>query len=439
MSKPAAHLIVLAWLLAAFTATASFAAEPVLPSAPPESVGFSSERLQRLDPYIRNLIDTGHMPGAAVMVARHGKVVKFDVYGTDARSRKPLAPDAIYRIYSQSKPVTGVALMILFEEGKWRFDDPVTKFIPEFADLRVFKAANADGSPQLEKLARPPTMRELLTHTAGFGYGLEGLDTHNAVGKAYLAADFMRAANADDAIGRIAKLPLASQPGMQWHYSAAVDIQGYIVERLSGQKLGDFMRARIFEPLGMKDTAFHVPADKSSRFVTLQAYDATRKRLGPASGILVFDYSKPPGVASGGAGLVSTTSDYARFAQMILNEGELGGVRILAPSTVRLLAANHLADAVRAVAQNPFSTQSGLGFAVDFDVVTDAAKAGTSRGLGTLSWSGAAGSWFWIDPANDLIVLGMMQVMNRWADPALLDIDAETSALVYSALVAPDQ
>jgi CubicO group peptidase (beta-lactamase class C family) len=439
MSKPAVPLIVATWLLAAIAATSSFAAEPVLPSAPPESVGFSSQRLQRLDAYIRKLIDTGHMPGAAVMVARHGKVVKFDVYGKDAGSRKPLARDAIYRIYSQSKPVTGVALMILFEEGKWRFDDPVTKFIPEFGDLQVFKAANADGSMQLEKLARPPTMRELLTHTAGFGYGLDGMDTQEPVGKAYHAADFMRAANADDAIRRIAKIPLASQPGVQWRYSAAVDIQGYIVERLSGQTLGDFMRTRIFEPLGMKDTAFYVPADKSSRFVSLQAYDPASKRLVPPTGNLVFDYSKPPGAASGGAGLVSTTSDYARFAQMILNEGELGGVRILAPSTVRLLASNHLTDAIRAAPDGPFSTQSGLGFAVDFDVVTDVTKTGMSRGLGTLSWAGAAGSWFWIDPANDLFVLGMMQVMNRWADSSMQSIDADTSALVYSSLVAPDK
>jgi CubicO group peptidase (beta-lactamase class C family) len=434
MSKSAAHLVVAAWLLSAVAATTSFARESVLPPAEPESVGFSSERLQRLDAYVRNLIDAGHMPGAALMVARHGKVVKFDVYGADATG-KPLARDSIYRIYSQSKPVTGVALMILFEEGKWRFDDPVTKFIPEFASLEVFKAANADGSMQLEKLARSPTMRELLTHTAGFGYGLAPQDP---VEKAYLSADFMRAASADDAIRRIAKLPLASQPGLHWRYSAAVDIQGYIVERLSGQTLGDFMRTRIFEPLGMKDTAFHVPANKASRFVPLQAYDAASKRLGPATGILVFDYSKPPGVASGGAGLVSTTTDFARFAQMILNEGELDGARILAPSTVRLLASNHLADGIRANSSAPFSTQSGLGFAVDFDVVTDPTRAGTPRGLGTLSWAGAAGSWFWIDPENDLFVLGMMQVMNRWMHPSLQSIDAETSALIYGALVAPD-
>jgi CubicO group peptidase (beta-lactamase class C family) len=435
MPRPRAHLILAAWLLLAITATSSFAREAALPSARPEKVGFSSERLQRLDAYVRNLIDAGHIPGAAVMVARHGKVVKFDVYGTDATGA-PLARDAIYRIYSQTKPVTGVAMMMLFEEGKWRFDDPVTKFIPEFANLAVFKAANTDGSMQVEKLARPPTMRELLTHTAGFGYGL---GTEDAVEKAYHSVDFMRAASADDAIQRIAKLPLASQPGQHWRYSAAVDIQGYIVERLSGQTLADFMRTRIFEPLGMKDTAFHVPENKSSRLVPLQAYDAASKQLVPATGILVFDYSKPPGVASGGAGLVSTTSDYARFAQMILNEGELDGARILAPATVRLMSSNHLADALRAASEAPFSTQSGMGFAVDFDVVTDIAKAGTLRGPGTLSWGGAAGSWFWIDPENDLFVLGMMQVMNRWAHPTLQNIDADTSALIYGALVEPDR
>jgi CubicO group peptidase (beta-lactamase class C family) len=432
-SKPAAQLIVAAaWLLALVAATASYAAGPILPSAAPESVGFSSERLQRLDAYIRNSIAAGHLPGAAVMVARHGKVVKFDVYGTDAGSGAPLRHDAIYRIYSQTKPVTGLALMILFEEGKWRFDDPVTKFIPEFAELRVLKALNADGSMQLEKLARPPTMRELLTHTAGFGYGLSDQDV---LEKAYYDADFMRATSAEDAIRRIAKLPLASQPGLHWRYSAAVDIQGYIVERLSGQTLADFMRTRIFEPLGMKDTAFYVPANKSSRLVTLQAYDTGSKQLVPPTGNLVFDYSRPPGAAAGGAGLVSTTSDYARLAQMILNEGELDGARILSPATVRLLASNHVADAVRAAPQEPFSTHSGLGFAVDLEVVTDAAKAGTPRGLGTVSWGGAAGTWFWIDPANDLFVLGMMQVMNRLTvlSPATLE------ALVYGALVEPQK
>ncbi|MGL6162657.1 MAG: serine hydrolase domain-containing protein [Microbulbifer sp.] len=393
--------------------------------------------MSKLDAYIEKLIETGHLPGATLLVARHGKVVKFDAYGkTDVRDGKPMQRDAIFRIYSQTKPVTGVALMILFEEGKWRFDDPVTKFLPEFAGLRVFKEENADGSMQLEDLERAPTMRELLTHSAGFGYGLS---TDHPVEKAYRDSDFMRAANAREAIEKIAGLPLVSQPGKHWRYSAAVDIQGYIVERLSGQSLADFMRTRIFEPLGMNDTDFHLPADKTHRLVSLNTYDPATKGLAPATGGMVLDYSKPPGTASGGAGLVSTTNDYARFAQMILNGGELDGARILSPSSVRLMTSNHLADSIRAIPGEPYTEESGFGFAVDFAVVTDTAKAGTTQGLGTLSWGGAAGSWFWIDPTNDLFVLGMIQVLNRWEAPALQNIDTESSALIYGALVAPEK
>lgn len=429
----AAASSILLWLFAA----ACQAAGAALPSATPESVGFSSERLARLDDYLEHLIESGHMPGATALVARHGKVVKFETYGrADAERGVPMQHDAIFRIYSQTKPVTGVALMILFEEGKWRFDDRVTKFIPEFTDMRVFSGLAEDGSIQLEALERPPTMRELLTHSAGFGYGLSADDP---VEKRYFDADFMQAASSSHAIEQIAGLPLASQPGRHWRYSAASDIQGYIVERLSGQSLAEFMRARIFEPLGMTDTAFHVPADKASRLVPLRSYDPEQNALESASGILVFDYSKPPATASGGAGLVSTTRDYARFAQMILNGGELDGARILSPMAVRLLSANHLAEDIRVQPDEPFSTRSGVGFGVDFAVVTDAARAGTMQGAGTLSWGGAAGSWFWIDPANDLFVLGMMQVMNRWANPALQNIDSETSALIYGALVAPEK
>ena len=423
-------------LVLLFAAT-SYSAESALPSAAPESVGFSPERLAKLDDYLDRLIETGHCPGATLLVARHGKVVKFDTYGmADADRGTPMRRDAIFRIYSQTKPVTGVALMILFEEGKWRFDDPVTKFVPEFADLRVFNGFDEDGSMQLEKVERAPTMRELLTHSAGFGYGLS---TDDPVEKAYHDADFMRAQSTDDAIRRLTRLPLASQPGRHWRYSAAADIQGYIVERLSGQSLAEFMRTRIFEPLGMSDTAFYVPAQKSGRLVPPLSYDAASKGLVPATGILVFDYSKPPATASGGAGLVSTTRDYARFTQMILNRGELDGARILSPSSVRLLSTNHLADEIRGVPEEPFSAATGVGFGVDFAVVTDTARAGTTQGKGTLSWGGAAGSWFWIDPANDVCVLGMIQVMDRWADPALQYIDSETSALVYGALVAPEK
>jgi len=403
--------------------------------ATPAQVGLSPERLARLDEYMKRQVAGGHLPGAVTLLARHGKIVVFNSYGAaDPDRHVAMTKDSIFRIYSQTKVVTGVAMMMLYEEGKWHFDDPVTRFLPELKSLRVSKGTNADGSMQMEDIARPPTMRELLTHSAGFGYGLSD---DNPIDKAYFQSRFLSSANATDAVARILQLPLASQPGQHWRYSAATDVQGYIIERISGLALSDFMQRRIFGPLGMKDTAFYVPASKADRFVALKTYDAASKSLIAPSGPLVFDYSRPPDTASGGAGLVSTAFDYLRFAQMLLNGGELDGVRILAPATVRLLASNHLADDIRAKSQESFSEHTGMGFGVDVAVVLDSAKAGTLRAEGSYDWGGAAGTWFWIDPRNDLIFIGMMQVMDRWKDPQLKSIDTDTGTLVYAALVEP--
>jgi CubicO group peptidase (beta-lactamase class C family) len=425
-----------AWLGLLFgVVSTSSDAGPQFATATPAQVGVSPERLARLDEYMKRQVAGGHIPGAVTLLARHGKIVTFNSYGELDPDRHVAMPrDAIFRIYSETKVVTGVAMMMLFEEGKWHFDDPVTRFLPELKSLRVCKGLNEDGSMQLEDISRPPTMRELLTHSAGFGYGLSD---DNPVDKAYSQSSFLSAANSTDAVERILKLPLASQPGVHWRYSAAADIQGYIIERISGLPLGEFMQQRLFGPLRMKDTGFYVPAFKKDRFAALKAYDATTKSLVAPSGTLVFDYSRPPGAASGGAGLVSTASDYLRFSQMLLNGGELDGVRILAPATVRLLASNQLAGDIRAKEHESFSEHTGMGFGVDVAVVLDSAKAGTLRAEGSYDWGGAAGTWFWIDPRNDLIFIGMIQVMNRWKDPQLKDIDTDTSALVYSALVSP--
>ena len=404
-------------------------------TATPAQVGLSPERLARLDEYIKSQVAGGQLPGAVTLLARHGKIVAFNSYGeSDPDHHVAMTRDTIFRIYSQTKVVTGVAMMMLFEEGLWRFDDPVTKFLPELKSLRVCKGFNEDGSMQLEDLLRPPTMRELLTHSAGFAYGLSD---DNPIDEAYSQSKFLNAPSSTVALQRISRLPLASQPGVHWRYSAAVDIQGYIIERISGLSLAEFMERRIFGPLRMQDTGFYVPAAKQNRFVVLKAYDAASKSLVAPSGPLVFDYSKPPGTASGGAGLVSTASDYLRFAQMLLNGGELDGVRILAPATVKLLASNHLADDIRAKAEESFSQNTGMGFGVDVAVVLDSAKAGTLRAEGSYDWGGAAGTWWWIDPRNDLIFIGMMQVMDRWKNPQLQNIDTATAALVYGALVSP--
>ncbi len=409
---------------------------PQVPAGAPESVGFSSERLARMDGYIAKQIASGRLPGASVLLMRHGKLVLEKAYGkTDANVGTALRVDNIFRIYSQSKPVTAVALMILFEQGKWHFDDPVTKFIPEFKQLRVFKAVGPDGAIQTEPLSRPPTMRELVTHAAGFAYGL---DRSSPVESAWFDADFMRAANTNQAIAKIAALPMFDQPGMHWHYSAAVDIQGYIIERLSGQTLADFMQANIFGPLRMNDTAFYVPPEKMSRLVGLKQIDAKLMKLVEPHSILDFDYSKPPKVDSGGAGLVSTLEDYARFAQMLLNGGELDGVRILSPAAVKLIDSNQLSDEIRAKPE-AFSVGSGVGFGVDVSVVLDTAKDGTLSGLGSFGWGGAAGTNFWVDPSNDVVFVSMIQVLGVWADPDLKNFNNDLATLVYGALVRPEK
>ena len=405
------------------------------PTATPAHVGFSAERLARLDEYMKRHVGSDHVPGAITLLARHGKIVAFNSYGeADPDRHVAMKKDAIFRIYSQSKVVTAVAMMMLFEEGQWRFSDPITRFLPELGSLRVFKELNPDGSMQLEDVSRPPTLRELLTHSAGFGYGLS---ESNPVDAAYSQSNFMHSASTAEAIRKIAQLPLASQPGLHWRYSAAVDIQGYLIERLSGLSLRDFLQKRIFGPLKMRDTDFYVPSSKWSRFAALKSYDTATKALGEPGGVLNFDFSRPPGVASAGAGLVSTASDYLRFAQMLLNGGELDGVRILAPSTVRLLASNHLADDIRVRGHESFSTQSGYGFGINVLVIEDPAKAESPQGAGTFAWSGAAGTWFWIDPKNDLVFIGMTQVMNRDQDPQSRNIDHDSMAMVYGALVDP--
>ena len=287
-----------------------------------------------------------------MLVLRHGTIVLTHVYGkADERLGRPLKVDSLFRIYSMTKPVTGVAMMILFEQGKWHFDDPVTRFIPEFKDLRVFKSVAADGTLETEPVSRPPTMRELVTHSAGFAYGL---DESSPVDVAWHAADFMGAQSTNEAIAKIAALPMFDQPGQHWHYSAAADIQGYIVERLSGQSLADFMQTHIFGPLRMNDTGFYVPPEKMRRLVGMKQIDAKLMKLVEPNTILNFDYSRPPKVASGGAGLVSTLRDYSRFAEMLANGGELEGVRILSPAAVRLMDSNQLDDDIREEARGLF-------------------------------------------------------------------------------------
>ncbi|WP_068876799.1 MULTISPECIES: serine hydrolase [unclassified Phenylobacterium] len=418
---------------------ASVKATGLSTAASPEALGFDSARLARLDAYMAGVVAQGRVPGMTTLLARHGKIVSYKTYGKKSLATgAPMTEDTIFRIYSMTKPITGVALMILFEEGRWRLDDPVTRYIPEFKTLRVVKTVNPDGTMVLEDMKRPPTMREIMSHTAGFGYGLQ--DEH-PVDKMYREKQVLGASGLKDMIDRTAQIPLVFQPGASWRYSSSVDIQGYIVERLTGQTLGQFMAERIFKPLKMNDTAFYVPADKAGRLAALYVANRETGRIEEAKTIFGSDlptYLSPPNMESGGGGLVGTTMDYARFAQMIANKGILDGVRILSPASVELMGTNVISkDAIVASNGNGVSRfNEAVGFGLDFMVVKNAREAGTLEGDGTMSWGGAAGTWFWVDPENDLIFVGMIQ---RLGGSGGDDLGAMSRTLVYQALVDPSK
>jgi CubicO group peptidase (beta-lactamase class C family) len=399
-----------------------------LPKAKPERAGMSSQRLASLTEGMQQLVDDGKLAGVVTMVARRGKVVHHAAVGKrDIAANAPMAKDTIFRIYSMSKPITGVAMMMLFEEGKWQLNDPVAKFIPEFAALKVYAGTDAEGKPILKNQNHSMTMRELMSHTAGFTYGFFS-DT--GVDKLQREADVLNIdITLDEMIRRVAKLPLYAQPGSEWHYSIAVDVQGYIVQKLSGMPFEEFLAKRIFQPLDMVDTAFYVPAEKLDRFAELYTYD--KGKLVPEHGGFNHDYSKKPALSSGGGGLVSTARDYMRFCQMLLNGGELDGTRLLSPKTVELMRTNVLPSGMPTMA-------AGAQFGLDFAIYTDPVSAGGYYGRGTYWWGGAAGTWFWIDPVNDLIVVGMIQQMSGTGATTVAgvpDVRGLSRAWTYQAIV----
>jgi CubicO group peptidase (beta-lactamase class C family) len=412
-------------------ASASAAAGP-LPEAKPESVGFSVERLKALDAALQQTVDTQKFAGIVTMMARHGKLVEQKTYGQqDLASNTPIQKDTIFRIYSMTKPITGTAMMILYEEGKWKPSDPIAKYIPEFADLKVYKGTDRHGPWTVEAPAHSPTIGELMSHTAGFSYGFF---EKVPVDKLYKKAGLFQSASLGEFIARLAKLPLMYQPGEAWAYSVAVDVQGYLVEKLSGKPFPDFVRERILVPLGMKDTDFFVPPEKLARLATVYKPDA--------NGALVAvphapNVTQPPGLRSGGGGMYSTAGDYLRFAQMLLSGGELNGVRLLAPSTVQLMRSNHLPERLLTgkFGIGPYVAQPGLGFGYDFAVTDDPIRVGSTVGKGSYYWNGLAGTWFWIDPTNDLVFVGMVQRLVN--EPGMPDMESLSRALVYQALVAP--
>lgn len=406
-----------------------------LPEAKPESVGFSSERLKRLDAGMKAAVDNKQLAGIATVVARRGQVVQQMTYGqADTAAGKPMQMDSIVRIYSMTKPITGVAMMMLYEEGKWKPSDPISKHIPEFKDLKVYTGNGPDGQPQFAAPTHAPTMGELMSHTAGFTYGVFGA---TPVDKLYQQASPLAAASLQEFIDRMAKLPLLYQPGEGWEYSVGVDIQGYLVEKLSGQPFPEFLQQRIFAPLGMGDTAFYVPSAKMSRLATIYQWRA--------DGLSGMPHDKgvneAPGLPSGGGGLYSTANDYLRFAQMLANEGQLDGKRLLAPSTVAVMTANHVPEGVKS--QNGkfgignYRMRPGFGFGFDVAIYEEPLAIGSPAGKGTYLWDGLAGTWFWIDPTNDVVFLGIIQI--RGGPAGVANLEDLSRQLTFQALVEPSK
>ena len=398
----------------------------------PEALGFSSERLELLHAAMQQEVDQKQLPGIVTLLARHGKVVEEKTYGhRDIASNAPMTRDTIFRIFSMTKPVTGVAMMILYEQGKWHPADPISKYIPEFAHLKVFKGVDESGKMILEDPIHPPTMRQLMTHTAGFTYGFFG---NTPVDKMYMDEQLLGSQSLQQMIDKLAKTPLLYQPGTRWVYSVSMDIQGYIIEKLTGQSLPDYMQQHIFGPLGMNDTGFFVPQSKRNRFATLYR-ENEKGELAAGSG-LPTDYATQPGLPMGGGGLVSTADDYVRFAQMLLHGGQLDGVRILAPATVQLMTTNHLAPSLMTgeFSVVGFTILPGLGWGYDCAVFTDPLAVDATVGRGTFFWVGAADTWFWVDPTNDLIFIGMTQ---RMLGPGWPNVEELSQPLVYQSLVKP--
>jgi CubicO group peptidase (beta-lactamase class C family) len=398
----------------------------------PESLGFSSERLENLHRLIQGEIDEKQLAGAITILARHGKIVDYRVYGErDLDSHASMSKDTIFRDYSMSKPVTGVAMMILFEQGKWLPNDPIAKYIPEFKNLKVFNGVDKQGKPILVEPDHPPTMRELMSHSAGFSYG----SGNTVVDAMYKDAKLLESGNLQEMIDKLAKIPLNYQPGKGWTYSLSMDIEGYLVEKFSGQKLPDFMRDHIFTPLGMKDAAFFVPEEKRARFAT--NYRLEDGKLVPTNAMaLANNYTAQPTFPSGGGGLVSTAEDYYRFAQMLGNNGELEGKRVLSPASVKLMGSNHLPANLLTgeFGIGMHVMRPGFGYGYNCAVVYDPPEANLPVGKGTFFWDGAAGTWFWVDPTNDIVFVGMIQRLTAPDNHPLL---YRSHAAVYGALLDP--
>jgi CubicO group peptidase (beta-lactamase class C family) len=393
--------------------------------AQPESVGMSSEKLAFVTSALQKYVDEEKVPGAIVVVARQGKLVLFESVGwSDIEAGKPMHKDSILRFYSMTKPITSVATMMLVEDGTIALDDAASKYIPEFAGLKVFAGKDGDEL-NLEDSKRDMTIRDLLRHTSGLTYGFFG-DT--PIDRRYRARGvFAGTDTLHDMATKLSKIPLLYQPGARFNYSVSNDVLGHIVESVSGMRLGDFFQQRILEPLDMRDTGFHVPAEKAERFVNNYGPKVDGDGLRVIDDASDSDYLQPPIAQSGGGGLVSTARDYMRFCQMLLNKGELNGRRLLESSTIDQMTTNQLPAVAYPI--NLDGLRDGVGFGLGFSVVVEQTEWTKSSPIGEFGWGGAASTHFWISPKDELAIVVLTQHM-----PFSFLLENAVKPLVYDAI-----
>ncbi|GJD34175.1 serine hydrolase domain-containing protein [Methylobacterium aerolatum] len=398
----------------------------------PRAAGVCPERLARIAPWMDRLVAEGRLAGLSVTMQRRGQTVFARACGQADRDRgTPFTLDTVTRIYSMTKPLTSVAVMQLYEQGLFQLDDPVARFLPEFAEMRVAVGGNR-AKIETEPARRAITVRDLLTHTAGLTYGFMEATLVDAAYREK-GIDFLaREGTLAEMTARTAAMPLLAQPGSAWNYSVATDVLGHLVAVLSGRPFADYLREEVIAPLGMADTDFHVRPDLMPRFCACYIYDRERK-LRRYDDSVETAYAQPPAIASGGGGLVSTAGDYHRFCRMILNGGEIDGRRLLGRKTVSLMLANHLGGDLASMGTPRFAETSytGIGFGLGFSVMLDPAAAQIVGSPGEVAWGGLASTAFWIDPSEDLAVVLMTQLIPSSALP----IRKELRVLTYAALV----
>jgi CubicO group peptidase (beta-lactamase class C family) len=402
------------------TATAS-AKWPRAADIAADQKAFTPDGLAALDARMKEAVDKGQVTGVAYTLFKDGKVDDFKIYGTQSFNGPPMTENTIFRVRSMSKPITGVAMMQLYEQGKWKLTDPVTKYVPEFANLKVITGEDpTTHQPIIVNANRPATMQELFTHTAGLAYGLSAA---TASDRMFIADNPMSKKDMKAMIDRVAAIPLLAQPGEKWSYSIGIDVQGAIVERLSGMKFGEYLKKNIFQPLGMNDSGFWLTEKDRSRFAEVITRNNDSGKMVDYPDAPDRDFFKPDHEESGGGGLTSTTHDYARFVQMLLNKGELDGHRVLKAETVDLMFTNHLAPGLKAMGGGGW----GLGGSL-----AGPTSDRSPQPEGTFSWFGIDGTWFWADAKNKIGFVGMIQ-RRGGGGPGAVDFRGDSAKLVYAA------